>query len=97
MLCNELSENDALDLLQTLQPVALVLFDVCAALHMDPEEVLGAVMVRRIKWRGETRLWPTLTEAEDEELIELAGIREPDIPEKVGPVWDVRAFYRVSG
>jgi hypothetical protein len=76
-LVAELSEDGRIDLLQTLQPVALVILDMCAVLALDPGEVLGSEMMGRIDRRGDTRLWPTLTEAEDKELIELAGIREP--------------------
>jgi hypothetical protein len=77
MLVNELSEHGAIDLLQTLQPIALVILDCCAGLQLDPIEVLGPEMMGRIHRRGDVRLWPTLTESEDEELIELANVRQP--------------------
>jgi hypothetical protein len=76
ILCNELSEHGTIDLLQTLQPVALVLLDCCAILSLDPGEVLGAEMMGRIKRRGDSRLWPTLTEAEDVEMVDLDNIRQ---------------------
>jgi len=76
ILCNELSEDGRIDLLQTLQPIALVIFDCCQTLHLDPVEVLGPKMVGRIERRGDTRLWPTLSEDEDAELAETDAIRE---------------------
>ena len=78
ILCNELSEHGEIDLLTTLQPVALVLLDCCDILNLDPLEVLGSEMMGRIKRRGDSRLWPTLTEAEDAEMVELDNIRQSE-------------------
>jgi hypothetical protein len=83
MLCNELSEHGAIDLLQTLQPIALVVLDCCAILNLDPVEVLGPEMMGRIRRRGDTRLWPTLSESEEAEMVELANIRQSDEPDVV--------------
>lgn len=74
MLVDELSEGGQIDLLQTLQPIALVLLDACAALNVDPVDVLGCKIMGRIDRLGDIRLWPTLTEAEDNELINLDNI-----------------------
>jgi len=86
MLCNELSEHGEIDLLSTLQPVALVLLDCCAILNLDPLDVLGPEMMGRINRRGDNRLWPALTEAEDAEMVELDNIRQLDKPDHLGPV-----------
>jgi hypothetical protein len=57
--------------------------------------VLGIRMLMRIKAYEACRPWPTLSGAEDEELIELAGIREPEVPAPV-PSLEQRFWDRVS-
>ena len=95
MLVNELSEQGTIDLLQTLQPVALVIVDMCAALNLDPLDALGSEMMSRINRRGDTRFWPVLTEAEDVEMVELAGIRQSDILDETDLISD-RAQQRTE-
>jgi hypothetical protein len=94
-LVAELSEDGRIDLLQTLQPVALVILDMCAVLALDPGEVLGSEMMGRIDRRGDTRLWPTLTAAEDAEMVELDNIRQMDLSDRDTPIstGDIDAMY----
>jgi hypothetical protein len=96
MLVNELNEQNEFGIATLNLPAEALLYDVCIALGLDPRAVLGPEAMGRIKRRGDTRLWPTLTVAEDEEMVELAGIREPVEPDEITPVWDEYNLYRVS-
>lgn len=76
-LCNEIEYQLPGTLMSRRVEPGWILFDVCAALNIDPRDVLPAETVNRIEAWKNSRLWPTLTEAEDEELVELDNIRVP--------------------
>jgi len=94
-LVNELTEGGAEDALKLSLDAGRLLYDVAVAIGLDPWSVLNPAIMTRLLDEDVTRLWPTLTEAEDEELIELAGIREPEIKDKDTPIspQDIEAMY----
>jgi len=85
-LCVELAGPSGPDLRNLRLDAGHLIFDVCSALAIEPVVVMDAKTVYAIRAEGADRLWPTLTEAEDEEMIELAGIREPEIKDEEVPV-----------
>jgi len=85
-LCHELCDETGKGLLEYRVEPAYIIFDVCTRLNVDPYDVLPPEIVNRIKEREHIRLWPTLSEAEEAELVDLAGIREPGLVDDVGRI-----------
>jgi hypothetical protein len=102
-LCIELAGPEAMDLRSFATDAAHIIFDVCDAFAIEPVVVMDARTVYGIRAEKVCRLWPTLSEAEDEEMIDLANLREPDIEDKDAPIspQDIEAMYsprwRVAG
>ena len=78
MLVNDLTSESGIDLLKSPFSPGYILFDACTMIGLDPREVLPADIVNRVLARQLERPWPTLTEAEDAEMVELANIRQPE-------------------
>lgn len=76
-LCNEIEYELPGSLMSRRIEPGWVIYDVCQKLGVEPRDVLPAEVVNRIEQWKNSRLWPTLTEAEDAEMVELDGIRVP--------------------
>lgn len=94
-IVNELTEGDLYNDMAVKMDAGRLLHDVAVAIGLDPWSVLNPAVECRINNEDLMRLWPVLTEAEDAELVELAGIREPVKPDGIAPVWDEFNLYRV--
>jgi len=79
-IVNELTEGSAEHALNLQLDAGRLLFDVAVAIGLDPWSVLNPAIMTRLLDEDVTRLWPTLTEAEHEELLELENIRQSDLP-----------------
>ena len=76
-IVNELTEGSAEHVLNLALDAGRLLYDVSLAIGLDPWSVLNPAIMTRLLDEDATRLWPTLTEAEDAEMVELDGIRVP--------------------
>jgi len=75
-IVNELSDDSAEHTLTMLLDAGRLLYDVAIAIGLDPWSILSPAIVCRILVEDAVRLWPTLTEAEHAEMVELDGIRD---------------------
>jgi hypothetical protein len=75
-----------MDLRDFKTDAAHLLYDVCVALEIEPVVVMDARTVYGIRAEKFCRLWPTLTEAEDEEMVGLDNIRQSAELDEIGPV-----------
>jgi hypothetical protein len=89
-IVGELTEGNTRDGLSLRLDAGRLLYDVCVAIGLDPWSVLSPAVVSRILCEDARYLWPTLTEAEDAEMVELDNVREPYIPDTIRPVTEER-------
>jgi len=89
-IVNELTEGSAKNALELEIDAGRLLYDVATAIGLDPWSVLNPAIMARLLDEGQTRLWPTLTEAEDAELVELANVRAPVFLDPVFPLTDAQ-------
>ena len=85
-IVNELTEGSAEHALNLQLDAGRLLFDVAVAIGLDPWSVLNPAIMVRLMNEDATRLWPTLTEAENAEMVELDNTRQPDKPDSHGPI-----------
>ena len=85
-IVEELTEGDLYNDMAVKMDVGRLLHDVAVAIGLDPWAVLNPAIMCRILDEDVTRLWPTLTEAENAELVDLASIRETVESDEISPV-----------
>ena len=85
-IVNELTEGSAEHALSTQLDAGRLLYDVAVAIGLDPWSVLNPAIMTRLLDEDVTRLWPTLSEAEGAELVELDNIRQADKPDRDCPL-----------
>jgi len=90
-IVSELTEGSAEDALTLGLDAGRLLYDVCLAIGLDPWAVLNPAIMTRLLDEDVTRLWPTLAEAEDEEMAETDAIREGN-PYSLSPGEQARAL-----
>lgn len=96
-LCGELMEEEGKGLQNLQANAGLVMFDVCRALDIDPYVILPADVIVRVDEILSSRPWPTLTEAEHAEMVELENVRVSDNADLVCPNTDYDPRNNQSG
>jgi len=85
-MVNDISEECSSNLLERRVEPGYVIYDVCTALSLDPKSVLPGATVDRIIESENVRLWPTLTDAENAEMVELSNIGRSDLSDPISLV-----------
>jgi len=90
-IVNELTEGSAENALNLSLDAGRLLYDIALAIGLDPWSILNPAIMTRLLDEDMTRLWPTLAEAEDEEMAETDAIREGN-PYSLSPGEQARAL-----